>query len=99
MRNHVFILLLCALAGSVLLPGCSKSRNASTSTGTGVNTNLASANADGPAEMRIKWTNGKKYSMRMEFKQNTQTPLPNQSEPLKGEVNLAQDFSISALKT
>ncbi|HVU27233.1 MAG TPA: DUF6263 family protein [Verrucomicrobiae bacterium] len=56
------------------------------------------ARTDGPVDMRIKWMVGKKYSMHMELTQGTETKVPNQSQPVKSEVSLAQDFDISALK-
>jgi hypothetical protein len=98
MKKIVVILSLCAMAGCMLLSGCSKSKNAATPSGNGTDSSATSATADGPAEMRIKWTVGKKYIMRMEFNQDTETMLPNQPQPIKVEVNMAQDFDISALK-
>ncbi|HEY3932663.1 MAG TPA: DUF6263 family protein [Verrucomicrobiae bacterium] len=50
------------------------------------------------AEMKINWLVGKKYSMRMELSQNTETKLPKQPQPVKSDVEVAQDFDISALK-
>ena len=99
MKRYFQVLLLGAMAGSVCLSGCSKSEKTPAAGANRADVSAVSAKADGPVEMRIKWTTGKKYSMRMEFKQGTETPLPNQPQPLKGEVNLAQDFTISALKS
>ena len=53
---------------------------------------------DGPVDMRIKWAVGKKYSMRMEWSQSTETKVPNQPEPVTSQVSVKQDFDISAVK-
>jgi hypothetical protein len=98
MKKLVVILPFCVVAGCVLLSGCSKSKNTAIPSGNGADSSGTSAMAAGPAEMRIKWTVGKKYVMRMEFNQGTETTLPNQPQPMKSEVNVAQDFDISALK-
>jgi hypothetical protein len=98
MKKLVAVLPLCAVAICVLLSSCSKSKNTATPSGNSADSSETSAAADSPAEMRIKWTVGKKYAMRMEFNQGTETTLPNQPQPIKSEVNLAQDFDISALK-
>ncbi|HEY3932662.1 MAG TPA: DUF6263 family protein [Verrucomicrobiae bacterium] len=98
MKKIVVVLSLCAVAGCVLLSGCSKSKNSVTAPGNNADSTETSATADRPAEMKIKWTVGKKYVMRMEFNQGTETTLPNQTQPMKSEVNLAQDFDFSALK-
>jgi RNA polymerase sigma factor (sigma-70 family) len=57
-----------------------------------------SALPGGAAEMRINWRVGKKYEMRVEFKQSTETPLPNQPQPMKSDVNFTMNYNISALK-
>jgi Family of unknown function (DUF6263) len=54
--------------------------------------------ANSPAEMKIKWEVGKKYSMRLELDQSTKTEVPNQPEPVIQRIKLSQDFDISALK-
>jgi hypothetical protein len=61
--------------------------------------NADSAPAGGAADMRIKWMVGKKYSMRLEFHQSTETPLPGQPQPMKSDVNFTLNFDVSALKT
>jgi len=89
MKKLAVIFSLCAMTGCVLLAGCSKSKNAGTST------SVAPGN---PVEMKIKWTVGKKYSLRMEMDQTTETDVPNLPQPVIQEVKLTQDFDISALK-
>jgi len=55
------------------------------------------AKAEAPAEMKVNWIIGKKYSMQMEVRQNMETKLPNQDAPVKSDVNIAQDFDILAV--
>jgi hypothetical protein len=98
MKKLVVILSFCAVVGGVLVSGCSKSKNTSTQPGNSADAPAASTMTGGPAEMRIKWTAGKKYAMRMEFEQGTETKLPSQPQPMKVEVKLAQDFDFSVLK-
>src|ERR1700691_1549698 len=98
MKKLFAILQFCVVAGCVLLSGCSKSKNTATPSGNSADSTETFAAADSPAEMRIKWAVGKKYVMRMEFNQGTETTLPNQPQPMKSEVNVAQDFDISTLK-
>jgi len=98
MKKFVVVFPFCVVVGCVLLSGCSKSKNPVTPSGNNADSGGASATAAESAEMRIKWTVGKKYVMRMEFNQGTETTLPNQPQPMKSEVNVAQDFDISALK-
>ncbi|HVU07224.1 MAG TPA: DUF6263 family protein [Verrucomicrobiae bacterium] len=56
----------------------------------------ASSVMNDPANIKINWVVGKKYTMRMELDQSTETS--NQGQPVKSDVNVAQDFDISALK-
>jgi RNA polymerase sigma factor (sigma-70 family) len=58
----------------------------------------ASTVVSGQAEMRINWTVGKKYAMRLDFTQSTETPLPNQPQPMKSDVIFALNYNVSALK-
>ena len=58
----------------------------------------ASAPESGAAEMRIRWIVGKKYAMRLEMNQISETPLPGQPLPLKSEVSFTLNYDVSALK-
>ena len=98
MKKIIVLLLLGTVAGGLLLSsGCSKPKNPAVASGSGADSTAAAA-ADRPVDMRIKWVVGKKYAMRMEFTQGTETKVPNQSEPVKQEVKMTQDFNLSALK-
>jgi hypothetical protein len=101
MKKLAVILPLYVVAGAVLLAGCSKSRTAATSSGNGGNgadATLASGASDKPVDMKIKWTVGKKYPMRIEVAQSTKTDVPDQPQPVAQEMKLTQGFTISSLK-
>jgi Family of unknown function (DUF6263) len=98
MKKLVVIFSICAMAICILSCGCSKSKNAADQLGNTTDSSAASSAASDPAEMKIKWNVGKKYTMRMEFSQDTETKLPNQPGPTKSEVSMSQDFSISPIK-
>jgi outer membrane murein-binding lipoprotein Lpp len=98
MKIIVILLSLGAVAGGVLLSGCSKSKKAATPSGSNADSSAAAATSDSPVELKIKWTAGKKYAMRMELNQGTETKVPNLPDPVKQAVKLAQDFNFSALK-
>jgi outer membrane murein-binding lipoprotein Lpp len=68
MKRIVILLSLGAVAGGVLLSGCSKSKKAATQSGSNADSSgTAAVASDSPVEMKIKWTAGKKYAMRMEL--------------------------------
>ena len=98
MKKLVIILSLCAVAGCVLLLVCSKPKKTATPSGNSANSSMASAANNNPVEMKIKWAVGKKYVMRMELNQETETTVPSQPQPMTQDLKLAQDFDISALK-
>ena len=99
MKKTIAHLLLGIVAGGLLLSsGCSKPKKPAVASGSSADSTAAAAAADRPVDMKIKWVVGKKYAMRMEFAQGTETKVPNQPEPVKQEVNMTQDFNFSALK-
>src|SRR5579859_5963502 len=101
MKKIALILPLCAATVCLSLSGCSKSKNAATTSGSGGNAadaTLASGASDKPVDMRIKWTVGKKYPIRIEMAQSTKTDVPDQAEPVTQNMELTQGFDISALK-
>lgn len=51
----------------------------------------------GPADMRINWMVGKKYSLRMEVNQQTETKMPSQPQPAKSGLDATENFDISAV--
>jgi Family of unknown function (DUF6263) len=98
MKKIITLISLATVAGSMLLSsGCSKPKKPAVASGSSADSNAAAA-SDRPVDMKIKWVVGKKYAMRMEFTQGTETKVPNQSEPVKQEVKMTQDFNLSALK-
>jgi hypothetical protein len=98
MKRLVVVLSLGAVAGGVLLSGCSKSKNATTQSGNSAGSTTANGASDQPVEMKIKWAPGKEYPMRMELEQTTKTDVPGQPQPLIQEVKITQDFDFSGLK-
>ena len=48
--------------------------------------------------MKIKWAEGKTFAMRMEMNMTTEMKVPNQPDPVKQDIKLAQNFNLSALK-
>jgi hypothetical protein len=98
MKKIIVLLSLVTVAGGVLLsPGCSKPKNPAAASGSTADASAAAV-ADRPVDMKIKWAAGKTFAMRMELNQDTEMKVPNQSEPVKQEVKMTQDFNLSALK-
>jgi hypothetical protein len=98
MKKIVILLSLGAVAGGVLLSGCSKPKKSATSSGDSTDSSAAAVTSDSPVDMKIKWTAGKTFAMRMELNQGMEMKVPNQPDPVKQEVKLSQNFSLSALK-
>ena len=98
MKKIAILLSLVAVTGSVLLSGCSKPKKPATSSGGSADSSAAAATSDSPVDMKIKWTAGKTFAMRMELDQGTEMKMPNQPDPIKQEVKMSQNFSLSALK-
>jgi hypothetical protein len=87
------------VAGGVLLSGCSKPKKPATpSVSSGASNATAATASDGPVDMKIKWAVGKTFAMRMDLDQGTEMKLPNQPDPVKQNVKLTQNFSLSGLK-
>ena len=98
MKKIIVMLLLVAVAGGVLLSGCSKPKTPAASPGGGTNSSAAAAASDSPVDMKIKWTAGKTFAMRMEMNMSTEMKVPNQPDPVKQDIKLTQNFNLSALK-
>ena len=101
MKNLSTLFVLGALAGGVLLTGCSKSKTAATPAAgqdPAAGSTTATADPASPADLKIHWAAGKVFPMRMDLTQTTETHAPNQPDPEKQEVKLAQDFDLSALQ-
>jgi hypothetical protein len=50
------------------------------------------------ANMSLKWQPGKKYAIRVQVTQTTETPLPSQPQPVKSIVNFTFDYNMSVVK-
>jgi hypothetical protein len=80
------------------LSGCSKATDTKSPSGTGPESGAASATPTGPVALKIKWTVGKEYALRMETTQNSEMNVPKQPKPVKQVMNMTVDYSISILK-
>jgi hypothetical protein len=98
MKKIIVMLSLVAVAGGVLLSGCSKPKTPAASPGGGTNSSATAAASDSPVDMKIKWTAGKTFAMRMEMNMTTEMKVPNQPDPVKQDIKLTQNFNLSALK-
>lgn len=101
MKKLVAILPLCVVAGALCLSGCSKSRTGATSAPNnekGADATATSVTSDKPVDMKIKWTVGRKYPMRIELTQSTTTAVPDQPQPVVQEMSFSQGFDFSAVK-
>ena len=94
MKKIALLLSLCVVAGCVM-PGCSKSKDAGSKSG---NESSGAASASGPVELKLKWTVGKKYVQRMEMTQSSKMTLPGAAKPTQQVMEMASEYSISALK-
>ena len=63
-----------------------------------ISTPGGSAAERGPIEMQMKWQAGKRYVMRMESTQTSETTPPNQSKPVKQVQKMTQDFNFSLVR-
>jgi len=54
--------------------------------------------ARGPVEMKVKWQAGKRYAMRLETTQTSETKQPNQPKPVKQLAKITQDLNFSLVK-
>ena len=98
MKKIITLVSLAAVAGGVLLSGCSKPKKSATPSGGGDASSATVAAADSPVDMKIKWAAGKTFAMRMEMNMDTEMKVPNQPDPVKQQVKLTQNFSLGALK-
>jgi hypothetical protein len=99
MKSITLALSSCAVAGGLLLAGCSKHQDTKPS----AENNPTADNAAGVAsadsvEMKIRWPVGTRFSWRMELVQNVTTKVPNAPQPVKQLINMSQEFDMTALK-
>jgi hypothetical protein len=87
-----------ALIAVCLLPGCSKSADAKSRAGTGSGSETVSAPPAGPVSLKVKWTIGKEYVMRMEMNETDEFNVPDEPKPVKQVRSMTLDYTISVLK-
>ena len=61
-------------------------------------TSIGADAARGPVELKVKWQAGKRYVMRMEMTQTSETKQPNQPKPVKQLATITQDINFSLVK-
>jgi outer membrane murein-binding lipoprotein Lpp len=100
MKKIITLVSLAAVAGGVLLSGCSKPKKPATPAGDSdaSSATAVAAAADGPVDMKIKWAAGKTFAMRMEMNMDTEMKLPDQPDPVKQNIKMMQNFNLGALK-
>jgi len=99
MKKIITLVSLAAVAGAVLLSGCSKpEKPAAPSGGSSDSSAAAVAASDSPVDMKIKWATGKTFAMRMEMNMDTEMKVPNQPDPVKQNIKMTQSFNLGALK-
>jgi hypothetical protein len=100
MNKAITLISLAVVAGGVLLSGCSKPKKPATPSVSSdpSGATAVTAAADDPVDMKIKWAAGKTFAMRMSFDQDMDMKVPNQPDPVKQQVKMTQNFSLSALK-
>jgi Family of unknown function (DUF6263) len=92
MKYFKIILSLGAVVACAMFAGCSKSRNATTGTAP------ISTDSTGPVEMKIKWAVGKRYDQQLSMTQAIHLNFPGMPKPMDQNMNMTEDFGISALK-
>jgi hypothetical protein len=99
MKKIITLVSLAAVAGGVLLSGCSKPKKPATPSDGGSDSSAAAvAASDSPVDMKIKWVAGKTFAMRMEMNMDTEMKVPNQPDPVKQNIKMTQSFNLGALK-
>ena len=96
MKKIITLVSLAAVAGGVLLSGCSKPKKPATPAGDSdaSSATAVAAAADGPVDMKIKWAAGKTFAMRMEMNMDTEMKLPDQPDPVKQNIKMMQNFNL-----
>jgi hypothetical protein len=87
-----------ALAAVCLLPGCSKSADAKSPGGPGTGAKTVSTPPAGPVTLKVNWTVGKEYAMRLEESETVEFKVPEEPKPVKQVRNTTTDFTLSVLK-
>jgi len=105
MKQTLITLTFC-LAFSSLWVGCSKPKNAALPAG---NSNTAdngssqpaansTAQANGPAELKLKWEMGKTYTMEMSLNQNSEIDIPDRPQPMEQVMKLSEGYHFLPVK-
>jgi Family of unknown function (DUF6263) len=97
--------IICTGLTCLLLAGCSKPKDAAVNNKPGEAPATASASAaekpknpEGPVELKLKWTVGKRYLEEMAMTQNSEITMPGAPKPMQQQTDMTQDYSLSAVK-
>jgi hypothetical protein len=94
----VFLTASLALASVCLLPGCSKPANAKSRSGAGSSSETVAAPPAGPVALKVNWTVGKEYAMRMAESETDEFNVPDEPKPVKQVRSMTVDYTLSVLK-
>jgi hypothetical protein len=89
--NKNSILIVFTLAAGLLGTGCNKAGKLSQQS-------IEKAPPTGPVQLVQKWTEGEEIVKHIDNKMNMEINVPNQSAPVKQDVNMGQKFGIVVSK-
>ena len=87
-----------ALAAIATVAGCSKSDNAKSPGQPNSGAQTVSARPVGPVTLKVKWTAGKEYALRLEQSETVEFKVPDDPKPAKEVRKTTMDYSVSVLK-
>ncbi len=89
MKKHV-LLITVTLALGLSWVGCNKSGKLDTTSKFKAPT--------GPVELKLKWPVGERVVQNFDLKMNMEISMPNQPAPVKQDITMGQNYSLSVLK-
>jgi len=84
------LLITVALTLGLSMTACNKSGK--------LNTTSKTPAPSGPVEFKLKWPVGEHIVQSLDFKQKSETTVPNQPTPVKQEMAMGQSYGLSVLK-
>jgi hypothetical protein len=78
-----------AITVSITAIGCNKSGK--------LNEPSTSPAPTGPVELKLKWTVGEKILQSMDMKMKNEMNMPNQTEPMKQDMEIGQDYGMTVM--
>ena len=90
MMTNRLLFLAASLAGLAQLAGCSKRSGEEKITG---------SPSDAPVELISQWQGSNRYTFHLEMATATETPRPNQPEPVHLETTVEQEYAVVVTNT